>query len=399
MVQRQWWQRPQLRTDEEEHRERKVSWLELFFDLVFVVVISELAHYLAGHVTLAGAIGYVLLFVPIWWSWIGGTFYNERFETEDISYRVFTFLQMLPVAAMAIFVHDGLGQASVQFALAYAAARILVTFMWLRGGWHEPRFRPVSNRYAIGFSLSIVLFLLSTLVEPPLRFVLWGIGLFSDLFTPVTTLGHQARLPRFSSSKLPERFGLFVLIVLGEAIVGVVQGVAANKEFTLTAGVTGALGMALAFGFWWVYFDFVARRQPRPGLWPQLAWNYLHLFLVMSIAAISAGIQNVLAAEQDGVGANVRWLVAGAVAGALLTIALLELTLRRPPDEPADYRVSASLKVVGALGALALGLGGGALGAAALLIALIALVLAQMLYGAYVWFHQPAPRYEEAAIE
>src|SRR5919199_5398923 len=102
---RRWWQRPRLRTDEEEHRERKVSWLELFYDLVFVVVISELTSYLSGHVSLEGMLGFSLLFVAVWWVWIGGTLYNERFETEDVSYRGFSFLAMLPVAGVGGFSH------------------------------------------------------------------------------------------------------------------------------------------------------------------------------------------------------------------------------------------------------------------------------------------------------
>ncbi len=70
--------------------------LSFFFDLVFVVVISELAHYLSKHISPAGALGYTLLFIPVWWTWIGGTFYNSRFETSDLSYRLITYLQMLP---------------------------------------------------------------------------------------------------------------------------------------------------------------------------------------------------------------------------------------------------------------------------------------------------------------
>src|SRR5690349_13150855 len=95
----QWWQPPRLIFADDEE-ERRVSWLELFYDLVFVVVISQLSHYLAEHVSLAGALSFGLLFVPVWWVWIGGTIYNARFETPDISYRVATLAQMLPVAAM-----------------------------------------------------------------------------------------------------------------------------------------------------------------------------------------------------------------------------------------------------------------------------------------------------------
>ncbi len=188
MENRQLWQRPKLRTDEEQGLERKATWLELFYDLVFVVVIAELAHTLSGNINPAGIATFSFLFIPVWWVWTGVTFYNERFESNDVSYRLFLFLQMVPVAAMAVFAHDALGEASQGFALAYACARAILTILWLRGGWYERSFRPVSNRSAIGSSISIAFFLTSVFVDPPLRFVLWGIGLLIDLLNPWLTL-------------------------------------------------------------------------------------------------------------------------------------------------------------------------------------------------------------------
>ena len=353
-----WWEKPVLRTDEEEERERKVTWLELFYDLVFVVVIAQLAHSLAGHVSASGMLGFVLLFVPVWWVWIAGTFYKERFETIDISNRLFTFLQMLPVAAMAVFAHHALDETAVGFALSYAAARTLVTVLWLRGGWHDKRFRPVSNRFAIGFALVILLFVASVFVAPPVRFAMWGVALFIELVTPLFTLQIQAKLPRLSTSKLPERFGLFTIIVLGETIVGVVSGVAEQEHLTTTIAVTAALGIAIGFGLWWIYFDFVARRLPRPGIWWNLTLNYLHLPLVMGIVAVGAGVMNVVAHEGEALPDAVRWLLVGAVALALITMGVQELILHRHPDEPTNHRVSVPLKIGAGVIALTLGFTG-----------------------------------------
>ena len=102
------WQRPILRTDGEQGLEQKVTWPELFYDLVFVVVIAELTHTLSEDINLVSLGTFSFLFVPIWWVWIGVTFYNERFKTHDVSYRFFLFLQMIPVAAMAVFADDAL---------------------------------------------------------------------------------------------------------------------------------------------------------------------------------------------------------------------------------------------------------------------------------------------------
>jgi len=394
MATRQWWERPRLwvgSPEGDEVTERRVSWLELFSDLVFVVVIAELAHYLAGHISWGGVVGYVLLFVPAWWAWIGGTFYNERFETYDLSYRLFVFAEIIPVAALAIFAHDGLGATSARYALAYAAARVLITLMWVRGGWYARPFWPVARRYGIGFTLSIVLFVVSAFVPSPWRFLLWGIALTSDLVTPITTLPAQSRLPRVGASKIPERFGLFVIIVLGEAMVGVIQGVAGREDFTFAIGLTGTLGLALVFGLWWVYFDFVARRSVRPGIWWSLAWNYLHLPLVMAIAATSAAIQNVLTPHDGDAFSGAIGLLCGSLAVALLAIGALEGTLRDAPDEPGVSRTSIGLKLLGGCGAVAIGVLGGGVNPLVICALLLLLILVQIVYGTYIWFTQPLP--------
>lgn len=386
---RAWWQAPELRTDEDEHRERRVGWLELFYDLVFVVVVSGLSHNLSADVSWTGVLGFSLLFIPVWWLWNAGTIYNDRFESGDLSHRLLTLLQMLPVAGLAVFAHYGLGKTAVGFALSYAAARVLIICLWLRAGWHEPRFRPVSNRYAAGFTVSVAMFILSCFVESPLRYLLWGIGLAFDLLSPLTTIERQKRFPRLSTSHIPERFGLFVLIVLGESIIGVVQGAAQNPSFSFSLGLTGTLGIVLAFGVWWLYFDFIGRRKPNLNPWIRVIWSYLHLPLVMSLVAVGAGVLNVVASESGTLSAPVRWLIAGAVAVSVATMGALELTLQRTADEPTDSRLSPGLKFLSGLLALLVGLFGVGLGASALLVCLLGCLLIVMVYGALVWFRQP----------
>ncbi|WP_293341686.1 low temperature requirement protein A [Microcoleus sp. CAWBG58] len=385
MAKRIWWQKPQIRTDEEQHLHRKVSWLELFFDLVFVVVIAELSHNLAIDVSWAGAGKYTLLFLPAWWVWIGATYYNERFETEGIENRLFTFLLILSVAGLAVFSHHGLGETSVGFALSYVFARSILTVLWWRAGYHQPSFRPTAKRFVMGSSISIALFILSVFVPPPTRFILWVIGLFIDINTPILTVKHQAKLPQFSSSRLPERYGLFMIIVLGEAVITVVQGLAAKEHFNFADAITGILGMTLTFGIWWIYFDFVARRPPKPATGWVFAWGYLHMPLVMSVTATAAGINNMIASKATVLPLNVQCLICGSLAISLAVIALLETTLRRDEDEPAHPIWSPALKLAAAVVTLIVGLFGG-LGAIALLSLLVILLAIQMSYGLWVWF-------------
>jgi low temperature requirement protein LtrA len=114
-----WWQPPRNISDRKE--ERSVTFLELFYDLVYVILIAELAHTLSDHVDLAGVLGFAFIFVIVWVAWINGTLYHELHGNNDIRTRVFTFLQMFTVAAMAVFAHGAMGESSLGFALSFAA--------------------------------------------------------------------------------------------------------------------------------------------------------------------------------------------------------------------------------------------------------------------------------------
>jgi len=120
-----WWQPPKNIRDREE--ERRVTFLELFYDLVYVVLIAELAHTLSEHINLAGVGGFLFLFVTVWVAWVNGTLYHDLHGNNDIRTRVFTFLQMFTVAAMAVFANNALGEGPVGFALSFASYQLVLT--------------------------------------------------------------------------------------------------------------------------------------------------------------------------------------------------------------------------------------------------------------------------------
>jgi low temperature requirement protein LtrA len=380
---RGWWRRPVLRTDEDEGRERRTGWLELFYDLVFVAIVAELSHVVADHPGVESVAHFAILFVAAWWMWIGGTIYNDRFETDDASQRLVTLLQMLPVAAMAYFAHDGLAHGSTGFALAYIAGRLIIIGLWLRGGYHNPAFRPVSTRYTMGFSISVALWVVSLAFEPPARIALWIAGLAIDLVTPVTTLEIQRHLPRLSRSHLPERYGLFTIIVLGESVVGVVNGAAEAEGVTIAQGFTGALGLAIAFALWWLYFDEVGERAPRPGPWWIITWSHLHLPFVAGLAVTGAGVLSLVAGADSTPPDALRWILAGSLAVSLTALGLIEMTLGSHPTGEAD--VNAGVHLAAGLACLLVGALGSGLSGLAIATLLFGIAVVQVVIG--IWVH------------
>jgi low temperature requirement protein LtrA len=284
------WQPPRLRLFEEAHR--RATWLELLYDLVFVVAVAELAAVLAGGDDLGRILTFVGLFVPVWWAWAGYVFYANRFDTDDVSHRLLAIPQILAVATMAASVGD-LAERSALFAIAYAVARVFLILAYVRAGRHVPEARPLAARYAAGFAVASLVWLASLAVEPPQRYAFWAVAMLVDLATPLLARRHQGKLPP-QTEHLPERFGLFVVIVLGEVVAAVVTGL---KGHDVTPGslAIALAGVAIAMGFWWLYFGHLDESVVLRTRLAGQVWVYSHLPLSLGLVAFGIGIEHAIA--------------------------------------------------------------------------------------------------------
>ncbi|HEX6208986.1 MAG TPA: low temperature requirement protein A, partial [Actinomycetota bacterium] len=362
--------------------------------LVFVVIIAQLAHRLAEHPSWSGVGWFVFLFYAVWSSWINGTLYHDLHTTNDVSVRVFTFAQMLAVAVMAVYAADVPGDGSTGFALGYAANTLLLVILWARTGLHDPSHRPASVPYSTAYLISAVLFAASVGVEVPVRYWLWVLGLLAEVggivvafhrWTPPASQGGDAVIA--ATPSLIERLGLFVIIVLGEVIVGAVTGMAEISPLDLGEIVIGLLGVLVAIGLWWIYFDLVSHRGPvsrRTQLWLNL-----HLPLVIAMAAGGAGVLNTVEHAGEPLPDAVRWLLVGSLAVALLSVAALTWTLEARRAQPRLYRTAEAAILLG--GMLALAVGATEWGAKASLTAMVIVLLIPVAAGSIVWRRQTEP--------
>jgi len=385
---RRWWRPPRVASD--PLKERRVTYLELFYDLVYVVIIAELSHALAGDITPIGIGVFVFLFIIVWWAWFNGAIYHDLHGNNDIRTRVFTFLQMFTVAAMAVFAHNATGEGSAGFALSYAAFHLILTWLWWRTGVYDPLHRPLSRPYSLTFLITSLLFIVSIFAPAPWRFMLWALSLLTDLALLSLVLTNRdtaiqremGRIMLISPSAI-ERFGLFTIIVLGEVIVGVVGGVAGHHHLRWLVGGIAALGMVIAIGLWWIYFDFVAGRPPIPQTSKRLWWIYLHLPMAMGITVVGASILNVVEHAGEPLTGAARWLLVGAVAVALVSVALIMKSLNLPENQRSLYRTGSRVTFMAGIIVVLSGIT--PIGTIPLLFALIALLLAPVVYGILVW--------------
>lgn len=372
---------------EDRITDRRVTFLELFFDLVFVVIVARLAHHLAEHPDWEGVGWFVFLFYAMWSSWVNGTMYYDLHGTDDLSVRVFTFAQMLAVAVMGVYVGDIPGSGASGFALAYAGNVGVLVVIWFRTGLHDPSHRPASNPYSAAYLLSALLFAASVFLDAPGRYWLWALSLVLQVlgqviafrrWTPPENQPGEAVIA--ATPALVERLGLFVIIVLGEVIVGAITGMADIEEMGTDGIAIGLLGVLVAIGLWWIYFDLVSHHPPVSRM--TQVWANLHFPLVVAIAAGGAGVLNTVEHAAEELPDAVRWLLVGALAGAMLTVSALTHTLEARRAQPLDYRI-AELAMYASV-VLVVGVGLTDWGAKATLGALVVLLLAPVGVGLLV---------------
>jgi low temperature requirement protein LtrA len=329
---KRWYWRPP-RSHGETIPDRTVSFLELFYDLVFVAAIGQAAHPLAEDVSASRVVGFAVVFTLIWIAWINGTTYLELHGREDGRTRSIVFLLMGIIALLAVFTDDAVGAGGKAFALVYGAFLLVMTVLWstvLRQDSRDrPDFVPVTSRFVAGTAASAGVILASALLPPEPRLIVWaGLATVWVLILVLLTgrLLVSLHLDFPPTDSLVERFGLFTIIVLGEVVFGVVDGMSVAEQDVKTIS-TGILALLLGFGFWWMYFDLIGRRLPRDGGYLAI-WLVSHLPITLSIAAAGAAMVSLIEHAHDpSTPDGTAWLLSGAVAVSLVAQAVAERTL------------------------------------------------------------------------
>ena len=318
----------QLRYVAGQSPDRRVTWLELFFDLVFAAAVAQVASPLRADYSLEGLGRFALLFILIWWAWTGHAVFSTRFDTDDVVQRGLTLLQMFGVAVMAANSRDALdSRSSAGFAAAYAVLRFVLVFQYYRAR-EVAGARHLATWYLAGHGLAAALWLASALVPTPLRYVLWVTAFTVDLGTPWVAVRHSLAVPP-DAAHLPERFGLFTLILLGESVVAVMHGIEHQEYWSVVAASLAFSGMGIAFAIWWWYFDAGRATAERPVRCHADAvrlhlWSYAHLPLYVGLVVTFVGIQLIVSVAPELVldGGQLAML-AGALGLVVLSLAAI----------------------------------------------------------------------------
>lgn len=304
--------------------------LELFFDLVFVLCVAQLADVLHEDPTWATLGKVLLLFVPVWWAWTGITFVLNRFPTDDAITNVALLLAAAASGAMALAIPSVPGAGNAWFALGYGSVRIILSLMYLRA---RSRDRRLASFYALGFGLTGAVWLGSMGIPAAVQPYVWAVAIVADISIPALADRLQ-RISPVDEHHLPDRFSAFAIIVLGESAVNTASVV--HRAFTTSVVVVLAEGFVLSALLWWGFFDrnaWQARYRQladhdNSGRIAYIVCAYLHFPLVAGVVLVGSGTQVAVEYSAERIPLASAALITAGIAVYLIALNLMTWLLR-----------------------------------------------------------------------
>ncbi|WP_139993311.1 low temperature requirement protein A [Paenibacillus paridis] len=274
--------------------EKKVTWLELFYDLLFVAAISKATHILLhtehGTISFEHLSKFILIFIPIWWAWVGQSVYNNRYGRDLSTHRIFMILQLFFVLIMTASLNVDFDSYYVPFFVGYIGSRALTAIQYLLTQNKEVANRKETARFfGTYFWLGILLSSFSLFFDSWIRYAILYAGIAVDILVPLIGRKHLVKTP-IHTAHLLERFALFTLILLGESVVSMLS-VLQSDEMTGSSVLFAAMAFVLVIGIWWQYFENVEKKLDKSKKTAGQTIIYGHLFIYLSLSMIAASIQ------------------------------------------------------------------------------------------------------------
>ena len=289
---------PALREDE------RVSPLELFFDLVFVLALTQCTALMYANQTWEGLAQGLLILALLWWSWVGYAWLTSVLDPEDDAVRISIFAAMAAFLIVALAAPQAFTDHAVAFAVAYGVVRIAQIALFVIASRDDAALRQSVVGLAGGTALGVGLLIGGALIGGTAQAAIWVLALVLDMAEPYL-FGSEGW--RFVPEHFAERHGLIIIIALGESIVAI--GAGAGSELTAGMAVAAILGVALVAAMWWLYFDVVALVSARRlasasegRVRNELArdsYSYLHFPMVAGIVLVALGLKVTLADVDD----------------------------------------------------------------------------------------------------
>lgn len=378
-----WWGPPKKFTTNQE--ERRVSWLELFYDLVYVIAIAKIAHHLPHNMNFEGLLEFGCIFTIIFWGWLNGSLHHDLHGNQGLRTRLMMLWQMLIIAALAIALDKMHGSYS-EITVIAMLMQLFITYQWWSVGFYDKSHRKYSRPYIILYLLSFALMGLSLFLSDYWLRFLFPIILLCNYAPPF--ISHRLLLRSAQSldlsSSMFERLGLFTIIIFGELVIGIVNGIGEIASLKVIDWINFSLAIIVVFSLWWLFFTFVSTRKVKKGFDKASALELLYIPALVSLCLIAACFPSFFNASD--VAASLQKLFAYAIASFLFCMVLIMKLLVYPAVFDAIKRSMRLSLLLTAMAFLILGSMNVQLSITNYLLAIEFILVAEIAYLNYVYY-------------
>ena len=314
------------------HTDRSVTWLELFYDLVYVATFIQIGNFLSDNLTLVGFGQFLVLTAVVWWAWTGVTFYSNQYYADDLVHRAIVFFQIFAIAGVGLSVSKAFGELSAQFVVMYVLARLALVILYVRSAFAVPAARDVNLGAAAGSSIAILIWLSSLLLPEQWMYLVWLVGVAVEFAIPLLPSMRQGNRDwPVDRHHATERFGIMTIIVLGESFVKVLDD-SQGTAFGLPQILFSTAGFIVLFSLWWLYFSDAGDKSADYDVYSKAAiWVYAHLPLSAGLIAFGVGAKKLYGSTldhpEDAVNPKYRLLYMGALTMYLVALTLIDYGL------------------------------------------------------------------------
>jgi low temperature requirement protein LtrA len=276
----------------------RVTPLELFFDLVFVLALTQCTALISASLTWDAALKGLLVLGMLWWSWVGYAWLTSTVDPEEGSVRLVMFASMAAFLVAALCVPQAFGSKALLFACAYAVVRLAHIALYMIASREDPELRRSVIGLAVSSAVGAGLLIVASFTGGGVQVGIWGLALVLDAGGPLVFGSEGWRLV---PAHFAERHGAIIIIALGESIVAI--GAGTRPGFGAGVVAAAVLGMVVAAALWWAYFDVVApvagrRLATAEGRerneMARDSYSYLHFPMIAGIALVAVGMQRTL---------------------------------------------------------------------------------------------------------
>ena len=339
-MQSRWYHRPIFHNPLNSH-EKKPSWLELFYDLIFVAAFIQLGHALSHDISITGFFRFSAIFTILWTIWTGFTNYINRFQIDDFAHRILVFCQVMSVGGIAIYAPKAFGIYYFPFSVSIGFSLAIIGILYARSIYDlDQRVKSFSKHWSGIFLTSSFIWFVSPFLPSTFTYTLWLVGTLIIFTVPLTKQSRELSeyYPR-DREHLSERYGIFTIIVLGESFVEVIS--------VLDGSDTGAVFLQLCFAvlmtiaIWWVYFDGIAGAPIKKQRLNSIIWMYTHLPFQLGVTAYGVAAKTVVHIPlSTSINPAYAWLISGVLALSLFSVSGLDSITKRD-----DAQVNDQLRV------------------------------------------------------